>query len=241
VFSYEQRTSLIHILNVQDLQLSNIMPQKLVESINSLSSPVFFSQFYSAFELQMTLRKGFVMTGADEIRSTNIAGLKRRLEQCLELIEATSAADYRASGMGWHPAKKRREMLLPDMRYIMLFDNKKDPTPGSDLPLAGFVSFMITSEDGHEVIYCYEIHLVEQWRGKGFGKKLMSIVEHIGRKAGMEKSMLTVFKTNSRAIEMYQHMGYVEDEFSPEPRLLRNGTVKEPKYVILSKPLRSAA
>ena len=182
-----------------------------------------------------------MMMGVDELRSTNIAGLKALPEQCLKLIEATSAADYRASGVGWHPAKKRREMLSPDMKYIMLFDDKKDHTPGSDLPLAGFVSFMITYEDGHEVIYCYEIHLVEQWRGKGFGKKRMSIVEDIGRKTGMEKSMLTVFKTNSRAIEMYQHMGYVEDEFSPEPRLLRNGTVKEPRYVILSKPLRSAA
>ncbi|KAF6234827.1 hypothetical protein HO173_007047 [Letharia columbiana] len=59
----------------------------------------------------------------------------------------------------------------------------------------------------------------------------------MGRKAGVEKAMLTVFKRNKAAMQFYERLGYEEDEYSPRPKKLRNGVVKELDYLILSKSL----
>ena len=96
---------------------------------------------------------------------------------------------------------------------------------------------MLTYEDGYEVIYCYEIHISSRLRGHGVGKHLMRLMEDIGRRVGVEKAMLTVFLENQGGLAFYEKMGYHEDDYSPEPRKLRNGVIKKPDYVILSKPL----
>ena len=159
------------------------------------------------------------------------------LHTCLNLITSTSSQDYAASSSGWHPKQKLKEMRLPDLRYMLIREVTTDTNP---LPLIkGFAAFMLTYEDEEEVIYAYEIHLEEEVRGKGFGKRLMTIIEETGRRTGMAKSMLTVFVCNAAAMEFYERLGYRIDEFSPEPRKLRNGVVKEPDYHILSKRLQS--
>lgn len=155
-------------------------------------------------------------------------------EACFKLIETSSAADYTAAGVGWSPAKKRREMRLPDMRYLIL----RRRGGAEDGEVVGFLSFMVTYEDGREVIYCYEIHLSPTVQGQGLGGLLMARYEEIGRRVGLEKAMLTVFKSNERAWNFYKKLRYGVDEFSPLPRKLRNGTTKEPEYLILSKLLQ---
>jgi ribosomal protein S18 acetylase RimI-like enzyme len=94
---------------------------------------------------------------------------------------------------------------------------------------------MTTYEDGKQVLYCYEIHIHPSLQGQGIGRHLMALFEETGRRIGLEKGMLTVFKANSAATRFYERLGYGIDEFSPGPRQLRNGTVKEPDYLILSK------
>ena len=128
-------------------------------------------------------------------------------------------------------------MRLPDLKYILLRQRIKDKGHDAVSGLSGFLSFMLTYEDGHEVIYCYEVHFSPQLRGMGLGKRLMEMMEEVGKKAGVEKAMLTVFKANKAAIRFYERLGYEEDEYSPRPRKLRGGVVKEPDYMILSKPL----
>ena len=179
------------------------------------------------------------------------------LEACLDLIEQTSGEAYRASSGGWSRRKKRKEMKLPDMKYLILRGDSNDegkleeatdtpkeraetgpvPTPQNQNVL-GFLSFMVTYEDGKEVVYCYEIHLSPRARGRGVGSVLMKRMEEIGRAVGLEKAMLTVFKSNVLACRFYERLGYEIDEYSPRPRRLRNGTVKDVDYMILSKRLR---
>ncbi|CAI7626741.1 unnamed protein product [Penicillium pancosmium] len=205
------------------------------------------------------------------------------LEACLDLIEQTSGDAYTASGIGWSRPKKRKEMKLPDMKYLLVRgDSEHEPEgpllsaddaqgeprlavipdePVSELKsgsetrqkdkdqnesqrqssesarILGFLSFMVTYEDGKEVVYCYEIHLSRVARGRGLGGVLMNRMEGIGRLIGLEKAMLTVFKSNVAAREFYRKGGYEVDENSPQPRTLRNGTVKEWDYEILSKRL----
>ena len=162
------------------------------------------------------------------------------LHSCFQLIESTSSKQYAESSLGWHPARKRKEMRLPDLKYLMVKSKLDSMTPGGmelDSQLRGFVSFMLTYEDGIEVIYCYELHLAPEWRRMGMGKFLMAQVEDVGRKAGVKKAMLTVFRANRAARGFYEKMGYEEDEYSPRSKKLRGGVVKEADYIILSKPL----
>ena len=127
-------------------------------------------------------------------------------------------------------------MRLDDMRYLLV----KSHPGGSEIDqeeLQGFLSFLLTYEDGYEVVYCYELHLAPTLRGHGVGKQLMMMMENVGRNVGVAKAMLTVFVENEAALKFYERLGYEEDEYSPQPRKLRNGVVKDPTYVILSKSL----
>lgn len=156
-------------------------------------------------------------------------------EACFALIEETSAADYRSSSIGWSPRKKKEEMRLPPMWYLLLRPPRQDNKETKSGAIAGFLSFMVTYEDNRQVLYCYEIHLLPALQGRGLGRKLMAIFEEIGRRIGLEKGMLTVFRSNQSAIRFYTRLGFGVDEYSPEPKVMRNGKVKEPDYLILSK------
>ncbi|KAL9043488.1 MAG: hypothetical protein Q9214_003327 [Letrouitia sp. 1 TL-2023] len=158
------------------------------------------------------------------------------LQECFNLIASTSASAYAASSIGWSPSKKRNEMELPDLRYLLVVG----PSQSTKEIVEGFLSFMLTYEDGHEVVYCYEIHISHRLRGNGIGRHLVALMEAVGRNAEMEKSMLTVFVENKAALKFYDKLGYKKDEYSPGPRKLRNGVTKEPTYIILSKRLGSS-
>ena len=152
------------------------------------------------------------------------------LEDCFNLVQRLTEDDYANSEMKWSEAKKKVEMRLPDLKYFIL-------TGLDGLVAVGFISFMVTYEDGYEVLYIYEIHLDPEYQGKGLGKGLMLIAERTARNIGLEKVMLTVFRSNTRAIGFYERLGYSVDKYSPQPKILRNGTLKERSYVILSKIL----
>ncbi len=52
------------------------------------------------------------------------------------------------------------------------------------------------------------------------------------------KVMMTCFTRNQRGVDFYSKLGYEVDEFSPPPKVLRNGTKVEAEYVIMSKRIR---
>jgi N-alpha-acetyltransferase 40 len=65
---------------------------------------------------------------------------------------------------------------------------------------------------------------------------LMGFLEIVSRKIpNIEKVMVTCFLSNTKALQFYQKLGYKTDEYSPPPKILRNGTKIEADYVILSK------
>jgi len=123
---------------------------------------------------------------------------------------------YKRSSMGWSAAKKREEMLHPAMRYLVFREDEQ---------VKGFTSFMVTEEEGVEVIYwfvffpwmrgggtdgdSYELQLAPEAQGKGYGEKLMMQLEGFGRNVGLRKAMLTVFTENTGAIRFYRRIGYV--------------------------------
>ncbi|KAE8152648.1 acyl-CoA N-acyltransferase [Aspergillus avenaceus] len=206
----------------------------LVEQTNALSQDEFIAQYVRDSDLSYDFPakeetghyKAEVYT-ASMISETDF-------EACFRLIELTSKDAYVASSGGWSPAKKRREMRLPDMKYLVV------RARGSE-DVVGFSSFMVTYEDGREVLYVYEIHLGPEVQGRGLGGFLVGVMDGIGERVRLEKMMLTCFRSNVQAMGFYGHIGFTVDEYSPQPHRLRNGTVKEPDYSILSRPLRGRA
>jgi ribosomal protein S18 acetylase RimI-like enzyme len=170
---------------------------------------------------------------------------KEEFDVCFNLVEQTSADAYRASSSGWSAARKRKEMRLPDMKYLI---QRRSRSGSPEVTIAdgisfqrgeilAFLSFMVTYEDGKEVIYCYEVHVAPKAQGLGIGMHLMMLLRSIGLKIGLEKGMLTCFRSNHRALRFYKSIGYKVDENSPRSIHLRTGEV-EPDYYIMSESLR---
>ena len=207
---------------------------KLVETANELSLHEFLARFSSP-ELLWHLEKyplGYGPSAGQTLRCLDTSDMSKSLiDSCLDLIEVTSKADYEASETGWSRVKKRKEMLLPDLKYL-IFSDLSDSEG-----VVGFMSFMVTYEDGHEVLYVYEIHFTPSLQRSGHGKEFMSWAYGLGHNIGLEKIMLTVFRQNTYAESWYKGQGYTVDEYSPKDRVFRDGTVKKSTYVILSKSL----
>ncbi|KAK9370799.1 acyl-CoA N-acyltransferase [Lipomyces kononenkoae] len=146
---------------------------------------------------------------------------------CFELVKSNLMNMYKNSTLGWSSKKKMAEMKENGLIYILL---------KSKTAIEGFLSFMMTVEEGEVVVYCYELQLPESLRGRGLGKALLNIMEDIAVQAGVPKSMLTVFSSNP-AQYFYRSLGYTPVEHSPQAKHLRNGIVKQPSYYILGKSL----
>ncbi|WEW59270.1 N alpha-acetyl-transferase [Emydomyces testavorans] len=233
---------------------------RLVETINTLSLETFIERYVPSHVLHCTIQTPRLHKDKSEYRPqkdsddayekhsveiyTSSTIPKRYFDACFDLLRLTSAETYRTSRNGWSPAKKKAEMKLPDMRYLLLLRQGSEALQdheesAEDRDLGGFLSFMTTYEDGIPVLYCYEIHLSPRLQHKGIGKQLMCIFEDIGRNIGLEKEMLTVYKSNEAGIKFYERLGFAEDEYSPRPMKLRNGHVKAFDYMILSKSLKN--
>lgn len=132
------------------------------------------------------------------------------------------------------------------MKYLLLKQYSEEKNGNSETGsagnLVGFSSFMLTVEDDIEVTYCYEIHFHPDSQGRGFGPKLMQIIEAIGRAAGVEMAMLTVFTSNAIAERVYRRLGYElhDEEPVPTSKQLRNRKteLRKPSYIILAKALK---
>ncbi len=210
-------------------------PPTGIETLNTLPLPSFRDRLFP-YDSTLNYTHEGVSTPLILELQTSSSISPSQIEACFALIASTSSEDYKASSIGWSRAKKMKEMRLPDLRYMILKSRGQENGVESE-SVVGFLSFMLTYEDGHEVVYCYEVHLSSTLQGKGIGKRLMQMMEEVGRRSGVEKAMLTSFKANKVALMFYEKLGYEEDEYSPRARKLRNGIVKEPDYVILSKRL----
>ena len=214
-----------------------------IEAANRLSDADFQSTYFPA---ESPLRI-FSSKNADKkycLSMYSVASIPTTaLKACFSLVEETSREAYKASQNGWKPRAKWREMREPDMKYVLVYrkddnqssDEQMDPDANRpDHAFCGFLSFQLSVEAPVEVLYIYEIHLVESARGIGLGHQLMQLVEEIARHVGVAKTMLTVYTSNIPARSFYERLGYCVDDISPRDRELR-GVVRPASYAILSK------
>ncbi|KAI9099287.1 acyl-CoA N-acyltransferase [Phlyctochytrium arcticum] len=155
-----------------------------------------------------------------------------RIDWALQLIKSNLYDQYvAAEDTGWMEDEKRHEISEAGW-YLVAHE-------GADL--AGFLYFQFvmegtTDEDELPVIYCYELQFEEAYRRLGLGTYMMDIMEQIGRKYEMTKSMLTCFKSNLSAIAFYRKNGYDIDEISPSKHLSPRRAARV-SYEIFSKRL----
>jgi GNAT superfamily N-acetyltransferase len=216
---------------------------KLVEGINALSIGDFRSRFVQEDMLKyQTDRKDssaafdLSLVGADWLTPGEY-------NASFNLIEETSRSDYESSTFGWHPRRKRKEMLEPEMKYLLLRSRGAEPTiertaksGDVDTSVLGFLSFMVDHDSSPTVpvLYIYEIHLAESLRGLGLGNHLIQVTERLASNMGLDMVMLTCFLCNKKAHRFYTDRGFGKDACSPADRKTRNKVVAV-DYVIMSK------
>ena len=70
---------------------------------------------------------------------------------------------------------------------------------------------------GSRVLYLYELQVDPSTQGHGLGFWCMEQLKNVAKKCQMAKIVLTVYKTNPRAIEFYQKKCHFQlDETDPE-------------------------
>lgn len=224
---------------------TSVRKEKLVEDTNALSINGFRPRFttedlleYRSIRTDTSQDFDITLVAADYLTPGEY-------NASYGLIEETSRSDYESSNFGWHPRRKRKEMLEPEMKYLLVrrkstettIERRKD-CGDMDTSILGFLSFMVDHDSSPSVpvLYIYEIHLAAALRGLGLGNHLMQVADSIARKVGLDKVMLTCFLCNQKALRFYIDHGFVKDACSPEDRKTRNKVVPA-DYVIMSKDM----
>ncbi|KTW31647.1 hypothetical protein T552_00286 [Pneumocystis carinii B80] len=125
---------------------------------------------------------------------------KKDIYSCFCLVKENLEEMYKKSSFGWSSKRKLKEMKAKNTKYIIIRKEKKQD-------IIGFLSCQFVTEAGEHVIYCYEIQVLQAYRGFGIGYNLMKIMENLGLKLGFRKAMLTVFNCNKIALSFYEKMG----------------------------------
>lgn len=140
---------------------------------------------------------------------------------------SNSFVSYKNSSWGWNRTKKKRELGLRGMQYIVAY-NKDDGGP------AAFCSFIKTSEMDKDnrkrhVLYCYELQVHKKFQGLGLGTMLLQLLEDRAKSLLNDPLvMLTCFAVNQKALCFYNKHNYHIDAISPTDQ----------DYIIMSKSLQ---
>jgi hypothetical protein len=170
------------------------------------------------------------------------------LESCTQLFERNMAELYRQSSWGLDLDKKQEEWTHKTSRFILL-QSQSLPVSSSSLRSGGggddgnaspprppqveaFINYRFLIEDDLEDVVLYVYELQVRTLRRGYGQCLMDAVESIGRRVGLGRVILTVFRYNTTALSFYrQRLLYQIDETSPD----------DEDYLILSMDITSAA
>lgn len=119
-----------------------------------------------------------------------------------------------APGMGWSDNSKKRQLSESDTSFLMVTGTVEDG--GADAKPLAFCHFRFEVDGSRPVLYCWEVQVdTTIAKRRGLGRFLMTILELLARRHGMEQIMLTVINANTDATSLYDRLGYVMDDSSP--------------------------
>ena len=152
-----------------------------------------------------------------------------QIMEFLELIEYNLDAYYRKHvGVNWI-VDKEEEIQEPGLVYVSYRKNGG---------LVGFMSFKLCVNEGHKVLYLYEIHVHPKFQGQRHGCQwILRLHEFCGQMKGeylegTSGTELTVFPSNTRAVEWYKRLGYVLTKESPRDKILRDRVIQPDVYLM---------
>ncbi|KAI0800909.1 acyl-CoA N-acyltransferase [Fomes fomentarius] len=119
------------------------------------------------------------------------------------------------SSFGWDPEDKKAELFDDSSRFIMVHHRKDSQVSQSTLVAFSMFRFELGDED-EDSVYCYELQVVEGYRGYGLGQFFVDKLTRIRKHWKMEKILLTCLKTNVSARLFYGKTGFVLYTGSPE-------------------------
>lgn len=102
-------------------------------------------------------------------------------------------------------SKTSFERLLPD--GLNTPDNYLFSVADSE-NLVGNLWFKISTDRGITTAFIYDIEMKPEFRGQGYGKATMQLIEPEARKYGATKIALHVFGGNETALKLYERSGY---------------------------------
>ena len=116
--------------------------------------------------------------------------------EILNLFEKNMKNFYEQSNDGYDVTKKREELFDVQSRHLLI---------RSTNGLMAFAHFRFDMDYGSRVLYLYELQVDPSTQGKGLGFWCVERLKTLAKKCQMTKIVLTVYKTNRRAIEFYQN------------------------------------
>lgn len=147
-----------------------------------------------------------------------------RKEAIWRMYEDNMRESLTKSSFGWDPTSKKAEIFHKNSRFLVCTVSDSGTGPSAPLgeQLSGFACFRFEGDadlEGRirEVLYCYELQVALAFQGRGYGSRLLEVMQKIGRRWSMECILLTVLKDNAKALHFYDQKGFKVDETSPEP------------------------
>ena len=119
---------------------------------------------------------------------------------------------YDANLWGWDAAAKRSELAHDDARFVLVRGG------GGAIQAFAHFRFDVNDEDyaSRAVLYVRELQVAQPFRSSGLGARIMNLLQRVAGQFELDCVMLTVFKSNARALAFYRDkLGYAVDEDDP--------------------------
>lgn len=144
------------------------------------------------------------------VKSTDLAAKQK--VAIMDILRDNMRTMYEECGWGWKEMEKRKEVFDKRSRFILLLHSESEE-------VVAYVIFRFEWDDEEEpeypVLYCYELQVANSVQKIGAGYNLMRMLQQVAGHYGMRKTSLTVFKTNTAAMNFYKRVGFVIDSNSP--------------------------
>lgn len=114
-------------------------------------------------------------------------------------------AGYWSEAEALEKARKQTESLLPqglqtkDHYFYTLYDADQ---------AVGMIWLRVESDRPVKSGFIFDVQVEEKFRGQGYGRKIMLLIEENARELGVKKMGLHVFAYNNVAHNLYKSIGY---------------------------------
>ena len=116
----------------------------------------------------------------------------------MEVVKSTNNAARNSDNISDETLKEDLIKNFENLSTLVILDNDN---------IVGYLAYRI-KEKHTKKLDVDQLVIIEQYRGKGLGKKLMDEVKKIGFRNNCDRIELNCWMFNTNALEMYEHIGF---------------------------------